>query len=92
MKVYSVEVNGGQWEDSYCYNDSIYISKENAKHRKEELDKELSRLIKLEEIASDCDIDDVTDEQCEKCMACKNSFSKVYDDVTYTVKEIEVLE
>lgn len=92
MKVYYVEVSGGSYEDYYCYNDSAYISKERAENRKFELDKELARLIKLGEIASNCDGNSVTDEECEKCMVCKNSFFKVWDNERYAIKEIEVVD
>lgn len=92
MKVYYVEVSGGEWEEHYCYNDKFYKSKEKAEERKQELENKLAKLIKLEKIANDCDRENATDDQCEKCMVCENSFCKVYDNEKYTVEEVEVLD
>ena len=92
MKIHCVEVSGGEWDDHYCYYESFYISEKKAEERKEELENKLARLIKLEEIASNCDKDNATDEQCEKCMACNNTFYKVHENEKYVVKEIDVID
>lgn len=92
MKIYGVEVSGGDWEDSYNYISDYYMSRESAENKKRELEEELHRLIQLEEVTSNCDRDNATDEQCEKCMACNNIFHKVYENETYVIKKIEVLD
>ena len=107
MKIYQIHRYGGEWEDSYDYIISSYLSEEKAKTEMEQLEKEEKELQELRDRCQNCPLlrfnkEDINiNEYCDRFEwgydedyeedCCLNEYWTHYDSY-YKLEEVEVIE
>ena len=88
MKVFQVHISGGFDEDYYDFIDSSYLDTSKAEMRVKELQDRLDKM--CEQCEEDCYVAGERDDDF-----CKNFVDypqEYYDNETYTIEEVEVIE